>query len=149
MIKVKSKSSTIARLLRKGESLPSSIVTGFEISGIYPDWCWVIEHDGKIVACCLAMAGHGICFLLRIVATPDAPNYWFVVLLRKVLLDCKTRGCLGFTVYFESPKEENATLTIEQRLARICVKLNCMLIPSSGVWALGSMDIAERKGTAK
>lgn len=135
----------IVRTLRRDEILPEGLNTGFEKTGIYPDWCWVLEVDGKIVACALAMAGHGICFLLRIVATKEAPNYWFVVLLRRLLADCKKRGCRGFTVYFERPKEAHEGLTVEQKLAKISFKAGCQLIQSDGMWALGGMDIIERR----
>jgi hypothetical protein len=107
---------------------------GFEAFRIDPEWQWVVVQDGRVVAHLLAANAHGLLFILRLTAFPEAPRGWLVRMLRQVLRDAKTQGCLGYVTFLsdQSPREV--------KLMRVVEKAGGMLMPQSGAWAFGSIE---------
>jgi len=133
-----------ARKLRRDEKLPPDLFqsTGFaQFDSINEDYCWVIESSGEIVAAILGMNGHGMFFILRMVAASHPPHGWAMVLLRKVFSDLRDRGITVYTTFL-MPDISPA----EAKLARIVVRAGGMLVPTSGIWAVGSTDTKSKGG---
>lgn len=125
----------VVRLPTVFDSLPQELMDGLEAYRIDPDWQWVVEHDGKIVAQILACYAHGITILLRMSATKDAPKSWAVVALRQLLRDCRERGCIGFMTMLEDDKKQ------EVKLMRIVQKLGGYIRPFYGAVVAGTTDL--------
>lgn len=115
--------------------LPEELFDGLESYVIDPEWQWVVEQDGRIVAQVLACYAHGITILLRISATQDAPKSWAVVALRQVLRDCRERGCIGFLTMLEDNKKQ------EVKLMRIVQKIGGYVRPFYGAIVAGTTDL--------
>lgn len=123
------------RMREPSESIPEELMDGLEAYRIDPDWQWVVEYDGYIVAQVLGCYAHGIVILLRMSATKDAPKIWAVVALRQVLKDCRERGCIGFMTMLEDSKP------LEVKLMRIVQKLNGYVKPFYGAIVAGSTEL--------
>jgi hypothetical protein len=61
----------IVRNYKLGEELPEQLKTGFEGGNCMPEWYWVVERDGRIVASLIAAPAHIVVILLRLVALID------------------------------------------------------------------------------
>lgn len=120
---------------RELEPLPSSLMDGMEPYTIDPEWQWIVEYDGEIVAQILACYAHGVPLILRITATKNAPKSWAVVALRQMLRDCRERGCVGFMTMLEDSKPQ------EVKLMRIVQKLGGYVRPFYGAIVAGSTDM--------
>jgi hypothetical protein len=126
--------SSIARLLRVGESLPADLKV--EFTRIDPLWVWVIDdHGGNgIEACLIAAPGPGIAILLKIASIPSSSPAVIVKLLRKSLTDISHRGYHAYMVCLDTDK------LMEKKLARVVIKSGG-LVMGKGVIMVGSTDI--------
>lgn len=121
------------RNLRPNEVLPTfTAQTGFERLKVLPEWVWVAEDHGRVVAALFACNGHGMLILLRIVTTLYSPPGCLVPLLRQTFRDAKTRGLLGFVAQFDQEKPQ------EQRLLKIAVQAGAQFMPQNIVNAFAS-----------
>ena len=114
------------------EQLPEEMNAGLEYYTIDREWQWVAEYEGHIVGQVLAAPMHGVLMLLRITATPDAPSFWAVVALRKVLREANRRGLTGYTCFLDDRQPQ------EVKLMRIVEQHGGGFIPACGVWAAGA-----------
>lgn len=119
-----------------GEEIPEGLIDdSLRPLLIDPDWQWLVEADGKIVAQVLACNAHGLLMFLRITATTDAPKMWAVVALRQILAECRTRGCFGFMAMLEDKRPQ------EVKLMRIVQKLGGYIAPFYGSIVAGGTEI--------
>jgi hypothetical protein len=117
-----------------GEVIPSELMENLGSMTVDPEWQWLAEYDGKIVGQILGVNAHGILMLIRITATPEAPKYWPVLGLRKVLADARERGCIGYLCFLDDRQPQ------EVKMMRMIQKQGGILLPVIGVWAAGSTD---------
>ena len=82
----------------KGEELPDSLKVGFE-NGNQPDWIWVAEREGKIVAILIAAPAHIVAILLRLASTDDAEPMDVRILLVNAVSEIKARGFEGYVTW--------------------------------------------------
>lgn len=123
--------SSVARLLRVGESLPASLKV--EFTRIDPLWVWVIDGNG-IEACLIAAPGPGIAILLKIATVPSSSPAAIVKLLRKALTDISHRGYHAYMVCLDTDK------SMEKKLARVVIKSGG-LVMGKGIIMVGSTNI--------
>ena len=115
--------------------VPPELMVGFEAFSIDPQWQWVAVVDGQIKAQVLCANAHGLLFILRLTALPDAPRgCWLIGLLREVLREAKAQGCLGYVTFLSDQNPHEA------QLLRIVQRIGGMLMPQSGAWAFGSVE---------
>lgn len=117
-----------------GEVIPEELMSQLEAMTVDPEWQWIAEYDGKIVGQILAVNAHGMLLVLRITATKEAPKYWTVIGLRKVLRDARERGCIGYLCFLDDRQPQ------EVKMMRMIQKQGGVLLPVCGVWAAGSTD---------
>lgn len=115
--------------------VPAELVLGFEALPIEAEFQWVLVVDGKIKAQMLCGAMHGLLFIVRLTALPDAPKSWAVTLFRKVLADAKAQGIIGYVSFLSDSNPQ------EVKLMRIVQKSGGMLLPVSGAWGFGSVEV--------
>ena len=128
-----------ARNLREGEVIPAGLGAEFRTFKIDPDWCWVVtDEDDNIIAVCLAANLHGLLYLVRLRALPDAPCEWAVPLLRRVFSDSAERGCEQYIAFLEDDRDA------EQRLAAMVTHAGGMLREWRGVIGFGLTDVSLR-----
>jgi hypothetical protein len=113
--------------------VPAELLVGFEARMIDPEWQWVLVHEGKVVVQMLCAPAHGMLMILRLTALPEAPHGWGVRFFRYVLKEAQERGLIGYETFLSDENEA------EQRLMTIIQRAGGWLIPSSGVWACGSV----------
>jgi hypothetical protein len=106
------------RLLRKGETIPSSLNAGLEqMNAIDPEWAWIVESGGEIKAVLLASPCHGAAFVARISVAEGMLVLTAGKLLRRFLADCRKRGIKGIiTILDRSIETEARLLRILQRI---------------------------------
>jgi hypothetical protein len=110
----------IVRNLRPGENWPESLPMGFEGDALDTNWCWVVEHNGVVVAGLLTCFMHRVIFLMRIASGPGAPKMALYALLRDSLRAARARGCTGY-------------ITLTDPSDRACVKLERLIKAAGGV----------------
>lgn len=121
------------RNLRRKEGIPACFVgTGFEPAVIQPEWVWLAEYRGKPVAILFAANAHGLLLLLRILATPDAPVNWPMIIFRQVFAEAKARGCIGYYTFLDDSQPA------EVKFMRLVIRTNGGLLPASGAWAMNT-----------
>lgn len=125
--------SSIARLLRVGESLPAELKV--EFTRIDPIWTWVVDNRG-IEACLITSPGPGIAILLKIATIPSASPAVIVKLLRRALTDISARGYNAYMVCLDTDK------LMEAKLARIVIKSGG-LVMGKGIIMVGSTNIGD------
>lgn len=119
----------------KADEVPAELMIGFEAWKIDPEWQWVLEADGKIVAQLLTANMHGMLYLLRITALPSAPNGWTVALLRHMLREGKRLGLIGYMVLLQDDSKAC------RRMMRIIHRAGGFLEPICGVLAVGRLEV--------
>jgi hypothetical protein len=82
----------------KGEELPSPLAAGFE-KGNQPEWIWLAERQGKIVAILVAAPAHIVAILLRLASTDDAEPMDVRILLVNAISEIKKRGFEGYVTW--------------------------------------------------
>lgn len=115
--------------------VPEELLRGFEAFKIDAEWQWVLVADGKVKAQMLCMNAHGILFILRLTALPDAPGGWAMILFRRVFREAKERGILGYATFLTDANSQ------ERRLMTIVQRAGGCLLPASGAWAFGSVEV--------
>lgn len=123
------------RLRNPGEKLPEALRTEFELCRIDPEWHWLVEHNGEVVASMLCANAHGMLLLLRMNAIAKAPKSWSLLALRRVLSDARERGCLGYLVMLEDSNPQ------EVKLMRIAMRAGAVAKPVCGALLGGSVEI--------
>jgi hypothetical protein len=118
------------RNLVKGEELPSSLAAGFE-KGNQPDWLWVAERDGKIVAILVAAPAHIVAILLRIASTDEAEPMDMRVLLVNAIKDIKARGFEGYVTWL------NPDTGVEKKLHDIIMAGGGIQLPQPMFFCVG------------
>lgn len=114
--------------------VPPELMRGFEAWKIDPDWQWVAVHNGKVVAQLLTAPMHGVLYLMRLTALPEAPKTWAVRLFRQMLREGRERGLIGYLVMLQdSTPEQLRLMSIVQRHAGY-------LEPITGVLAAGRLE---------
>lgn len=126
--------SITVRHPRAGE-VPAELMTGLDMFPIDTDWQWVLIHDGQVKAQLLAVKAHGLLFIMRLTSLPDAPYGWAVKLFRQVMKDAKEAGLIGFMTFLADQNPQ------EVKLMKIVQRLGGIMIPQSGVWAAGSVEV--------
>jgi hypothetical protein len=116
-----------------GEELPEMLRTGFEGGNCMPEWYWVVERDGKIVASLIAAPAHIVVILLRLVATPDAEPFDVRALLLRATIDIKARGYNGYMVWAD-PNRQN-----EKSLIDIVIASGGVQLPGTQVACAGRL----------
>lgn len=119
----------------EGEEVPAELMVGLEPFQIVELWQWVVLDDNKIVAQVLTAPAHGVLILLRMMSLPEAPKGWLVLALRRILTNAKALGLIGYMVLLQDSKPQ------EVKMMRIVQKSGGMLLPFSGVIAVGSSEV--------
>ena len=117
------------------DEVPGELMRGFEAFRIDPEWQWVLVHEGKVVAQLLAANMHGVAYLMRLAALPEAPHGWAVRLFRQMLKDAKAAGMLGYMVLLTDGSKA------ERRLMSIVQRHGGYLEPVTGVVAAGRLEL--------
>lgn len=107
---------------------------GFEAWKIDLEWQWVAVHEGRIVAQLLAAPMHGMLYLMRLTALPEAPKTWAVKLFRQMLRDGREAGLIGYLVLLQDSTPE------QRRMMRIVQRHAGYLEPVTGVLAAGRLE---------
>lgn len=98
------------RNLRHGEDVPDDLFIGFVDEFLTNDLVWVLDHNDRIVAICVAMSAHGWLMILRIAATTDAPKTAILRLMRGVFGEAKRRGINFFMTMLDRDTKEGRSL---------------------------------------
>lgn len=114
----------------KGEELPDSLAVGFE-KGNQPEWIWVAERDGKIVAILVAAPAHIVAILLRLASTDEAEPMDVRVLLVNAIKDIKARGFEGYVTWL-SPESG-----VEKKLYDIIMAGGGIQLPQPSFFCVG------------
>lgn len=115
--------------------VPEELMHGFEIFRIDPEWQWVLVVDDKVVAQMLCVDLHGMLGIVRLTAVSGAPSFWLVRFLRGVLTEAKSLGLSGYLSFLSDQNPQ------ERKLMRIVQRSGGILLPSSGVWACGGLEV--------
>jgi hypothetical protein len=99
----------IVRNYIKGEELPEYLRTGFEV-GNMPEWIWVVEREGKVVALFIAAPAHVVAILLRLLSTREAHPNDIRALLVKAMSDIKERGYKAYVTWLNPDRPAEAAL---------------------------------------
>lgn len=110
-------------------------MVGFEAFKIDPEWQWVLVVDGKVGAQVLCANAHGMLMIMRLTAREGLPQGWLVRFLRGVLAEAKRAGVIGYVTFLDDRNP------VEQKLMRIVQKSGGMLMPATGAWAFGSVEV--------
>ena len=122
----------LVRHLEAGELLPPELRSGFESARLDRDWVWVFD-DGGIKAVLVVAPAHGVCHVMRVCATHDAPKTAILRLLREARLEARDRGYVGIIVFLE------ASTKADMKLARIAEKFGLKALPRIGFWCGGKL----------
>lgn len=107
--------------------------TGMEAyPNIDQDWVWLFKRQGRVVASLFAAPVHGVVFLLRLNTKGARPSD-LRSLLRQALKSMQDRGYSMFFTMLDATRVE------ELKLARICERYGCQLVPYSGIIAVGKI----------
>lgn len=117
-----------------GEEIPAELMQGFEAFQIAENWQWLVFHEGKVIAQILTCPAHGLLIFLRMMSLPEAPPFWLVVALRRILADARERGLFGYVILLEDSRPK------EVKMMRLAQKGGGMLQPFYGVLAFGSTE---------
>jgi hypothetical protein len=98
------------RNLVKGETLPERLRTGFEGGNCMPEWIFLAEREGKLVAILVASPAHIVVMILRLIATEEAGPYDVRSLLLEFVETVKARGYGGYMTMVNPENEAEATL---------------------------------------
>ena len=98
------------RNFKLGEELPLEIQTGFEKGMCDPNWIWVVERDGRIVASLIAAPAHIVVILLRLCSTEYAHPLDVRALLLTVVAAIKERGYYGYMVWADPTRPPEKAL---------------------------------------
>jgi hypothetical protein len=99
------------RNLILGEEIPALLKTGFEEgSATDPQWIWVVEREGKIVASLIAAPAHIVVILLRLLAAPEAHPFDVRALLLCAIAEMKERGYKGFMTWADPTRPTEKAL---------------------------------------
>lgn len=123
------------RCLREGEAIPFSLQNGFENLVLQPEWCWVATREEEVIALLMACNNHGIALLWRFIIKPNAPRSTALLLLRRMLSDCRARGVKGYMAFLD------ITRPAEHGLAKIAVKAGAKIFPAQGIWVSGTTEV--------
>lgn len=126
------------RTLREEEDFPAHLETGFENMPVMKSFCWVAEHDGRIIGILMAAPCHGLVFLVRVKIKDKAPIATASLLFRKCVRDCNERGFKGYLTYIDPQRES------ERRMIPICRKAGGFQIQDVQVGLVGSFEKAAR-----
>lgn len=107
---------------------------GFQVWDIDPKWQWVAVHNGRVVAQLLTAPMHGVLYLMRLTALPEAPKMWAVKLFRQMLREGRELGMIGYMVMLED------STPAQLQLMRIVQRHAGYLEPFTGVIAAGRLE---------
>jgi hypothetical protein len=126
------------RTLREDEPFPQHLGTGFEAMPVMKSFCWVAEHEGRIVGMLMAAPCHGLAFFVRLRVDKGAPISVTSILFRKCIKDCEKRGLKGYFTFIDP------SLDLERRMISICHRAKGFQIPSMQVGLVGRIEDAAR-----
>jgi hypothetical protein len=95
-----------------------------------PEWCWVVEHEGRAIALIVCSFAHGMLIFWRILSIPEAKSVqrsWFLDSLPQVLSNARQRGCVGYLTMLEDHHPACV------KLARIVARSGGVLFPFTGM----------------
>jgi hypothetical protein len=107
------------------------IITGLEPMELDMDWVWVAEQQGKQIAVMVAANFHGMAFMLRLIALPEAPPSTVLHLLREASKEAQKRGTKGFASMFD------LTVPVERRMWTLAKKMGAVQIGKVHILAMG------------
>ena len=107
------------------------IITGLEPMELDMDWVWVAEQQGKQIAVMVAANFHGMAFMLRLIALPEAPPSMVLHLLREASKEAQKRGTKGFASMFD------LTVPVERRMWTLAKKMGAVQIGKVHILAMG------------
>lgn len=99
----------IIRNLQKGETVPDELKTGFEV-GDMPEWIWLVERDGEIVAMLITAPAHVVVILLRLMSTSKAHPLDIKFLLAKAGAEIKERGFKAYVTWLNPQRKAEESL---------------------------------------
>ena len=109
----------------------SELDSGMEhYPNIDPDWVWLFQRRGEIVASLFAAPVHGVVFLLRLNAKPNNAIA-IKTLMEAAFKTMRERGFTMFFTFFDATRKE------ELKLARVAQRYGCQLLAYSGMIAVG------------
>lgn len=114
--------------------VPAELMKGFQVWHIDPKWQWVAVHNGRVVAQLLSAPVHGMLYLMRLTALPEAPKTWAVKLFRQMLREGRELGMIGYMVMLED------STPAQLQLMRIVQRHAGYLEPFTGVIAAGRLE---------
>jgi hypothetical protein len=94
-----------------------------------PEWCWVVEYEGRAIALTVCSFAHGMLIFWRILSTPEAMcvcRSWFYRALPIVLDNARQRGCVGYLTMLEDHHPACV------KIARIVARTGGVLVPFIG-----------------
>jgi len=119
----------------EADEVPAALMQGFEAWKIDRDWQWILVSDGKVMAQLLTSNMHGMLYMMRLTALPEAPYGWALRLLRQAIRDARSRGLLGYIVLLQDSTPEQLCLM------RIVQRHQGYLEPITGVLACGRLEV--------
>lgn len=126
------------RTLREDESFPQHLGTGFEGMPVMKSFCWVAEHEGRIVGMLMAAPCHGLIYIVRLRVEKEAPAMVTGLLFRKFLKDSKQMGFVGYFTHVDPSRES------ERQMIPICRKAKGIQVPMMQIPLAGSIEAAAR-----
>jgi hypothetical protein len=103
------------RNLILGEELPERLRTGYEKTTM-PEWFFVAERDGKVVAILITAPAHVFVILIRLLAVEGGHPMDVRSLLVDTMRTIKQRGYIGYVAWLDpkNPAEKCLMDIIEQ-----------------------------------
>ena len=118
--------------------MPQHLGTGFEAMPVMKSFCWIAEHEGRIVGMLMAAPCHGLVYIARVSVEEPAPAMTALLLFRNSLKDCRQMGFVGYFTHIDPSRET------ERGLIPICRKAKGLQIAMIQVPLAGSIDAAVR-----
>jgi acetyltransferase (GNAT) family protein len=118
--------------------MPQNLGTGYEAMPVMKSYCWVAEHEGRIVGMLMAAPCHGVLYIARICVPEGAPKLTAAMLFRHVMADAKKMGFLGYFTHIDPSRET------ERAMIPICRKAKGIQVPMMQVPLVGSVEEAAR-----
>jgi len=126
------------RTLREDETFPQHLGTGFESMPVMKSYCWIAEHEGRIVGILMAAPCHGLVYIVRLRVEEMAPTITAALLFRNFIRDVKQMGFVGYFTHVDPSRES------ERSMIPICRKAKGLQIAMMQIPLAGSIQEAAR-----
>jgi len=122
------------RHYQKSDRLPVEVWSDLT-DDLNPHWVWVVEDaDGKVCACLVTAAAHGLVILLRVWSNPQAPKMALRKLFRHAAAECLALGMTGWTTIL------SVTQPAELKLVKLALRYKGIPKPLTGYLVTGRLE---------